>query len=126
MQSKIKIFFIGLCLYCISSIGFVSTAYEKPPGPVEQNSDLGRWAQQIISILMILIVLGAVLTIIISAYRYMAAAGNPEEIKKSKEGIIIAVSTVVLMFLAWGILSYIAPQIFPHFNFLRLPFQSPF
>lgn len=125
MQFKIKRFFTRISISVIFFLGstFVASAQNTPP-PV--TGALLVWAKRFISVLMGLIVLGAVLTIIISAYRYMASTGNPEELKKSKEAILIAVLSVVLMFMAWGILSYLAPQLVPNFGSFFSPYRTPF
>jgi uncharacterized membrane protein YidH (DUF202 family) len=116
MKSKIKILIAITVSIFIFSASFAHA---------DAISDFYDWARRVIAVLVAAIVLGSVLTLIIAAYRYMAAAGNPEELQKSKQMIIIAVTSVILVFLAWGILAYLAPQLVPLFPQFWKSYTSP-
>jgi len=125
MKSKTK-FLTFLAIYCAISF---SSALAQWTDPVLQNrlvnSELMDWTRKFIGVLMSLIIAGSVLTIIIGAYHYMAATGNPEALQRSKHTITMAVIVVVIMFLAWGILGNLAPQLTPLYQSLIINYVSP-
>lgn len=70
-----------------------------------------------LAIIMINVVIGvlgvaAVVNIVISGYRYVAARGNPDDVAKARNGIIFSVVGLIVALLAFAIVNFISSSIF--------------
>ena len=65
----------------------------------------------IVNLLLFLVGLIAVIALIISGVRFVSANGDPQQVSKAKNSIIYAVIGIVVAFMAFAIVNFVASQL---------------
>jgi len=80
---------------------------EEPP---VQNKDLSSWLAVVLIItkwIYTVLLIVAVVFVLLAAFTYLTASGDPAKVKKATNMLIYAVVAVVVALIAWGIESIV-------------------
>ena len=80
----------------------VSFAQTLPPAPITTLTDITGIILTIITWLFTILIFLAVLFIIIAAFKYLTAAGDPEKVKSASNMLIYAAVAIAVALLARG------------------------
>jgi uncharacterized membrane protein YjfL (UPF0719 family) len=95
---------------------FVSRAYATSAKDFSKIPEGTTYTGSLDNILTIIIGIAsvlAVLALIIGAFQYLAAAGDPAKAESAKKTITWAITGIVLMMLFYVILTFVLPNVIP-------------
>jgi len=107
-MKKIALYALPITLGIFLTV-FFAAAIESPlPTSVITNvSQVLNVVQYIVKLVYWLFFLIAILFIILAAFNYLTAGGDPSKVKKATNMLIYAVVAVVVALIAWGIESIV-------------------
>ncbi len=96
----------GATLALVSAQTAVAAQAQGVPNPVN-NNDLGGVLFSVVNFLLLFAGAIAVLFLIIGGFRYVVSTGNPEQVEGAKKTILYAVLGLVIIFIAWVLVSLV-------------------
>lgn len=84
------------------------TCIPDAPNEAVQETDVGRLIFNILQAILSIIGLIAVVFVVYGGFKYMTANGDEEQIKAAKKTIVNAVIGLIVILLAWAIVSVVA------------------
>jgi uncharacterized membrane protein len=97
---------LALAIPLMASAQFQGPGVTAPDSPVTSVTDLtgsGGLFCTIINWLFYLLIIGAVIFVLVAAFKYLTAGGDPEKVKAAGSTLLYAVIAVVIALIAKGI-----------------------
>lgn len=108
---KDTLMFWGMKAALVASVGLpvlVGAQVVPPPPPIQSFSDVQRILITATSWLFTILIILAVIFILIAAFRYLTAAGDPEKVKKANHSLIYAAIAIAVALLSRAVAPLIA------------------
>ena len=103
---------ISLTLLTLLVLPLVATGQEDLVGEVAgSQQELFVTINSVINYLFAFLMIGAVIVILIAAFNFLTAAGDPDKTKKARDYIVYAIVAIVVGFLAKAIVLVIGNMI---------------
>lgn len=104
MNERLTEWGVRLALVASAGLPFLAGAQVSPPPPPIQNfNDVQRIIITAVNWLFTILMIVAVVFILIAAFRYLTAAGDPEKVKKANHSLIYAAIAIAVGLLSRAI-----------------------
>ena len=94
---------IGLLLVPTSLLAVTKIEIPPDPPPVQSLSDLVTIMNKVGEYIFAIVFALAIIFILVSAFQFLTAAGNPERITSARQTLIYALVAVGIAAVAWGL-----------------------